>query len=871
MMKLNSILLLVLVGLSDFAVQGMEEDFTGESRELKTTKTPKTNKAAKKTKSKSEKSGKKDKKSKSKKDKKTKKDKKSSKSSEVEVEPPTEIETGEVVILTTAVCAPDCAGIDPTTPAFLLSIAEFVAPDGVDPSTVSVDVASVGPCGACSRRRELESGRLLQGAGETEIDFAITSTDPDFTADAVSNAVAENIDDLAAIAATVQPGATISPDSISTAPGTLAPTVAPLVGTPSPAGRKLEESLFEKETKSILEDRQQHVYDEEFKVLQQLNTQTRMERQYEVLSDIMYDEDLSSMKHDHENKRAIVAYSAPTSMDIDDPKQSMYHTNFLYFLDNAIDCTKHATVIITTEEVAEAYHHRIEELNEELCSDSQYSIEIILRVDKCYDMESMATFFRETDITQYDLFLYVNCGMVGPKTERDEHWTETFASRLSDKVKLTGVSINMSFYPHVQSMALATDRVGIDIIKNSDVVYDCGVMNDHEMTEEERWKIIDRYEIGMSKAIIESGYTINSLTGALGKSITINKEKIDEIKKESKDANELYNEEQQVRNGFHWTDDEHTFILPLGDDIWNGATIRTIGDGKLPSWSDFIFYKASRGNLLPDIFEEIEYNDPTIEVIEDYGEFSLTMLAEPNRDICEEAKYNFREASKLGVIITGYEHSGTTMVAQLIKSAPGLFGGFECGLALIEEQRRFYDWLTWTPQNDLWGLNDASRDIVVNASCMAERYNNLHKYSPLFHYDDHKQNYIVDKAPRYLHRLMKVMDETPGVPVIITRRDEAQLRESYRVRGYSDHFINTKIAIAGEQLDEAMKTYPGRIKIVDTSKWTTDPNKVMEDTYNFLGLEWKSEYLTLNALNRKRLPGSVVSKPFITKTVASKE
>lgn len=174
-----------------------------------------------------------------------------------------------------------------------------------------------------------------------------------------------------------------------------------------------------------------------------------------------------------------------------------------------------------------------------------------------------------------------------------------------------------------------------------------------------------------------------------------------------------------------WDSNSENFLLPLGDDIWNANTIRTIGKGRLPPWSDFNFYKASRGILLPEIMEEVGYDDPSLSIIEDFSGFPLPNYEDPIRDICEEAKTNFREASKLSVIVTGFEHSGTTMLAQLIKSAPNLFGGFECGILVDEASRQypvFYDWLTWPVQFDLWGLNSESRDLVTNARCTAEAY-----------------------------------------------------------------------------------------------------------------------------------------------------
>jgi len=510
-------------------------------------------------------------------------------------------------------------------------------------------------------------------------------------------------------------------------------------------------------------------------------------------------------------------------------------------------------------------------MNGELCKDSPYSIEIALRVDKCYDMESMATFLRETDTSKYDYFLYVNCGMVGPKMKDDgEHWTETFMSKLSDKVKLTGVSINMSFYPHVQSMSLATDRVGIDIIKKSNAVFDCGVMNHIEMTKEERWRIIDRYELGMSKAIHNAGYSIASLTGALGKAITIAKDDIAVIKNKVNNqmlqATEVSETERNV-----WDSNTQSAIFPLGDDIWNANAIRSIGGGKLPSWSDFVFYKVSRGIVLPEILDEVKYSDATIEVIEDLGDTSLPVLVDPNRDICEEAKTNFREASKLSVIITGHEHSGTTMLSQLVKSDPSLYGGFEGGVSILHYEPQFYQWLTWGVENDLWALNSQSRDIVVNARCSAERYHNLQRYSPLFHYGNHQNSGIVDKAPKYLQYITQIMDETPGIPVLIAEKTDEMQLESFRKRGLSEDFIRHKMEFSKKEIEKAMKKYPGRIKLVNTTAWTEQPNEIMGDVFDFLGLSWKPEYLNMEAMNSKRIPGSVISKPFVTSSTVATE
>jgi len=632
-------------------------------------------------------------------------------------------------------------------------------------------------------------------------------------------------------------------------------------------------TLFDvEENNVVLSQRENHMYDASYSTLEYLNLITRMEKGRAMFSDILHKNSIpyGPITFAQLHKRSIVAYSAPTSLDQSQGKNSMYYKNFHYFLEHGIDCNKHSTVIVTTKVVCDEYRLRIMKMNNKLCRNSEYSIELLEREDKCYDMESMRTFLRETDTSKWDYFLYINCGTIGPKWDKGEdgdlHWTDIFTNRLSETTKLTGVTINLSFYPHVQSFAIATDRIGIDIIKNSDAIYDCGVYNDQSMTEEQRWKIIDSYEIGMSRQILDAGYSINSLVGAFGDSLTINKSDFKTIVERSQKISPgkaIY--ESPERN--IWDSNTEKFLLPYGGDIWNKNTLLSVGKGKIPSWSKFVFFKASHQILLPAINDKVQYNNPSIIILEPLTTTSLpTYYEDPARDICEEAKTNFREASKLSVIVTGYDDSGTTMVSQLIKSDPSLYGGFECGLLLDKKlllndtSIPFYDWLLWDMKNDMWGLNKESRDLVVkNARCDAEMYSRLHQYSPLFHHSPNKNSRIVDKTPAYFIGLVKIMDRTPGVPVIITVRSAEKMYAMYKKKGHHDGWIKSKLRQNNENLEKAMRKYPERIHLADTTRWDVEPNEVMEDVFRFLGLEWSPEYLTMNAVNAKRIPGSIMT------------
>ena len=128
----------------------------------------------------------------------------------------------------------------------------------------------------------------------------------------------------------------------------------------------------------------------------------------------------------------------------------MYIDNMNYFLEHGVDCPKAAQhsgfnggasvegegdeeapaiqyVFVLTQQVADYYQAtggKITQKRNE-CSqllNSQYSseeyIKVIIRQDRCYDMESMRIVIenKEMDVQKnFDNLLFVNCGLVGPK------------------------------------------------------------------------------------------------------------------------------------------------------------------------------------------------------------------------------------------------------------------------------------------------------------------------------------------------------------------------------------------------------------------------------------------------------------------------
>ena len=293
-------------------------------------------------------------------------------------------------------------------------------------------------------------------------------------------------------------------------------------------------------------------------------------------------EDVALRESYDQDMKTVVVYTGPTSMDSNKGKNWLYLKNFDYFLDHGIDCEHHDTVLVLTESVADHYEKKVNNIIAKCkAADDEIPVRVVVREDKCYDMEGLRSTFEQVDLSFYDFLVYINCGVVGPKLPSPEEndtsssvlpWTHRYTSLLSEEVKMSGLSINCDVNPHVQSMLFAVDRVGLDIIRNSGAVYDCKKGND-VITDEEKMDIIMKYEIGLSRAILDAGYGIRSTHSISGPTEVFPEDVFDDLTWCNRDM---------------WYVDE----IPLTSDT---------------TWEDFMLFKVSRMLLLPDMEKELEY------------------------------------------------------------------------------------------------------------------------------------------------------------------------------------------------------------------------------------------------------------------------
>lgn len=148
---------------------------------------------------------------------------------------------------------------------------------------------------------------------------------------------------------------------------------------------------------------------------------------------------------------------------------------------------------------------------------------------------------------------------------------------------------------------------------------------------------------------------------------------------------------------------------------------------------------------------------------------------------------------KLIAVVTGPEHSGTTLIEKILYSHPDIFGGFETGLLLnpfFSECKPFNEWIYKNGWH--WGIS--SNVKFEDNLTFTEKYNLLYNNRGSYDNDIQKlireSKYIVDKTPAYIRNLKFVRENVPvNIPILISIKDFIGYYNSYVVKRNQD--INT--------------------------------------------------------------------------------
>jgi hypothetical protein len=325
-------------------------------------------------------------------------------------------------------------------------------------------------------------------------------------------------------------------------------------------------------------------------------------KQYETANDFAPDvlasrwSTASSTADEHDQRdpkdqpRILVVYAGPTDLMnpiippekytlIPQIKLYKYHLNTDYFLKYGVQCKTQDTLFVLTNETFVFYEKRIQSMDIECRRKYKSRVLIQIRENKCLDLEAVraSVFGGVVNVTNYDYFFYVNCGVSGPAKElANTPWTDYFVQKLNDKVKMTGLSHNC-LNPHIQSMMYAMDKEALQLLLAKDVIFDCL----------ERWP--DFYDLapGVSHGRIVNGY----------------ERKMSEVLLNAGFAIDPYLRSQAVFG--------HNKSGCTGKDLWLGSYLKDEFDGRIPLLNETIFFKSTR-YMSPELAEEIGYNAPII-------------------------------------------------------------------------------------------------------------------------------------------------------------------------------------------------------------------------------------------------------------------
>lgn len=145
------------------------------------------------------------------------------------------------------------------------------------------------------------------------------------------------------------------------------------------------------------------------------------------------------------------------------------------------------------------------------------NVRIINRDNIGYDFGGWSHgLFLDNLYLQYDYFIFINSSVRGPFLPSwypGNNWVELFTRRLDIDVKLVGTTVNHAWFekgqciPHVQSMVMATDRVGLEVGIQRGIFSPSIIDLSYK-------DAVNQKELAFSSYILDAGYNIACLLSA---------------------------------------------------------------------------------------------------------------------------------------------------------------------------------------------------------------------------------------------------------------------------------------------------------------------------------------------------------------------
>ena len=197
----------------------------------------------------------------------------------------------------------------------------------------------------------------------------------------------------------------------------------------------------------------------------------------------------------------------------------------------------------------------------------------------------------------------------------------------------------------------------------------------------------------------------------------------------------------------------------------------------------------------------------------------------------------------LKLIITGNEHSGTTICSRIFQCCSSLATGSigaECGI--LSTPNGIKGFMRDNPYADIthksWYVSRQNLQDIVNSSENFEMfYRQIREKSTSIL---NKNIGLIDKTPRYNYFLDVVLERTEDVPIVVMRKDPKNQIASLVKRGLRFHVAKSNFEMTYVRFNDLMKN-TNRIKVVQFEDFILNPISHIKQIHNMMNIDYKEE------------------------------
>ena len=206
-------------------------------------------------------------------------------------------------------------------------------------------------------------------------------------------------------------------------------------------------------------------------------------------------------------------------------------------------------------------------------------------------------------------------------------------------------------------------------------------------------------------------------------------------------------------------------------------------------------------------------------------------------------------------IVTGMEHSGTTLLSQIINSHPDVFSGFEMGVLLkkqkFEEIKPFNNWLKGGHFE--WGLpNDYNIDELDTEQTYEYIYKNKGTKGGSVQELIRKSKFILDKTPQYIYNLNELYTKIPNtIPFFIILKPYTDILFSYYKRNANIANFQSRIKTVIEIMKwiDSFSSIPRNIFVFNYEICMANMDLFIEELKRIIQYKVETEGITLSLDN----------------------